>query len=105
MRSYMTDVQGNETDRDTLSLPAVGPVRKLSTAMCSQVFEELEMAMLLLEAGDKHFNSIQRELAQHFAKTCKTFARNMLAAEGNQNALRMMMGLPPVGVQRNAALD
>jgi hypothetical protein len=95
----MTDVQSDKADRDMTSLIVVGPVRKLSTAMCSQVFDELEMALVLLEAGDNYFNSIQRELVDHFASACKTFARNMLAAEGNQNALRMMMELPPVAAQ------
>lgn len=71
----------------------------MSTAMCATVFDELEMALLVLEAGQSHLNPIQRELADRFANTCKTFARDMLAAEGNRDALRMVFGLPPVVAQ------
>ncbi len=67
----------------------------MSTATCATVFDDLEMALLLLEAGQNHLNPIQRELANRFANTCKTFARDMLAAEGNTNAIRMVLGLPP----------
>lgn len=76
-------------------LPPVGHLRKMSTAMCATVFDDLEMALRLLEAGSNQFNPIQRELASRFVLTCKTFARDMLAAEGNSNALRMLFGLLP----------
>lgn len=59
-------------------------------------FDDLDMALLVLEAGGKYLNPVQRELVDRFANKTKTFARDMLAAEGNQNALHMTFGLPPI---------
>jgi hypothetical protein len=81
-------------DPVTTILPSVGRLMKMSTATCANVFDELEMALLLLDAGRPDLNPVQRELASRFASTCKIFARDMLAAEGNLNALRMAFGLP-----------
>jgi hypothetical protein len=78
----------------TTMLPSLGHLTKMSTATCANVFDELEMALLLLDAGRPELNPVQRELASRFITTCKTFARDILAAEGNSNALRMVFGLP-----------
>lgn len=85
------------------ALPPVGPLTKISTAMCATVFDDLEMVLLMLKAGGSDLNPVQRELADRFTSTCKTFARDMLAAEGNSNALRMIFGLPPG--QQSRVLD
>ena len=80
-------------------LPSVGHLAKMSTALCANVFDDLEMALLLLDAGRSQLNPVQRELADRFVSTCKTFARDMLAAEGNPNALRLVFGLSPFEAQ------
>jgi hypothetical protein len=61
--------------------------------MCTSVFDELETALLFLNAGRQELNPIQRELANRFISTCKLFARDMLAADGDPTALRMARGL------------
>lgn len=94
----MTDVRSAEEGCANILHP-VGQLTKMSTAMCATVFDELEMALLLLEAGRHHLNPVQRELASRFVLTCKTFACDMLAAEGNSNALRMVFGLSQTTVQ------
>lgn len=95
-KGSMTNSEVGHKGASTTGLPVVAHPAKMSTALCATAFDDLEMALLVLEAGGKYLNPIQRELADRFAYKCKTFARDMLAAEGNQNALRMVLGLPPI---------
>lgn len=75
-------------------LPPITHPTKMSTATCASVFEDLESALMFLDSGLQELNPIQRELAGRFTSMCKTFARDMLAAEGDSNALRVIFGLP-----------
>jgi hypothetical protein len=74
-------------------LPPVDHPTKMSTAVCANVFDELETALMFLNVGRQELNPIQRELAERFISTCKLFARDMLAADGDRTALRMVLGL------------
>lgn len=95
----MASLDLGETLSFTTSLPQVGRPVKMSTALCSIVFDDLEMALLSLEAGRNHLDPIQRELVDRFAKTCSSFVRDMLVAEGNPDALRMAFGLSPTAAR------
>jgi hypothetical protein len=96
MGGFMTYSKDGQKRAGTTGLPVAGHLTKMSSALCATAFDDLEMALLVLEAGGKYLNPVQRELVDRFANTTKTFARDMLAAEGNQNALRMTFGLPPI---------
>lgn len=96
----MTDSMDVQKGAGITGLPAVGRLTKMSTALCATAFDDLEMALLVLEAGGKYLNPIQRELVDRFANITKSFARDMLAAEGNQDALRMTLGLPSIEGRR-----
>ncbi len=74
-------------------LPSILHPKKMSTATCASVFEELENALMLLNLGRDELSPIQRELASRFISTCETFAYQMLAADGDANALRAVFGL------------
>jgi len=77
--------------------PAIANPTKMSTAMCATVFEELEDALDLLNVARNEFNPLQRQLAGRFIALCKVFGRDLLAADGNPDALRAMFGLPITG--------
>lgn len=73
--------------------PAVGNPTKASTAMCATVFDELESTLSLLAAARTEFNPLQRQLVGRFSVACKAFGLEMLAADGQADALRQMFGL------------
>ncbi|GLQ51492.1 hypothetical protein GCM10010872_29410 [Dyella flava] len=75
-------------------LPAIEYINKESTAMCAEIFEELDATLILLDAARLQFNPLQRQLADRFILACKGFGRDMLAAEGNRDALREILDLP-----------
>lgn len=74
-------------------LPAISSPAKASTAMCATVFDELDAAVSLLNSARSDFNPLQRQLVGRFVATCKTFGRDMLAADGDVDALLLMFGL------------
>jgi hypothetical protein len=73
--------------------PAIDNPTKASTAMCATVFDELDAALDLLNSARGDFNPLQRQLVGRFIAVCKVFGRDMLAADGNPDALRAVFGL------------
>lgn len=73
--------------------PEIGSPAKASTAMCATVFDELDAAVSLLDSARSDFNPLQRQLVGRFVATCKVFGRDMLAADGDPDALLSMFGL------------
>lgn len=77
--------------------PSITNPTKASTAMCATVFDELDAALGLLNAARGDFNPLQRQLVGRFITACKVFGRDMLAADGNPDALRAVFGLSVAG--------
>ncbi|SEB25418.1 hypothetical protein [Variovorax sp. YR216] len=77
--------------------PGLDRPTKRSTALCAVVIDSLDEAMTLLNVGctgTTRFNPLQREIASRFASACADFARDMLAADGDRDALRCLLELP-----------
>lgn len=72
----------------------IGDPTQPSTATCAAAFDEMDVALKLLNSSRADFNPLQRQLIGRFIATCKVFGRNMLAAGGNPDALRAVFGLP-----------
>lgn len=75
---------------------------KASTALCAEVLDSLDEALMLLNAGSGQLNPLQRQLARRFHRACTVFAREMLAAEGDRDALRYLLKLPVADTDKPA---
>lgn len=74
--------------------PSTDRLTKASTALCAAVLDSLDETLTLLNAGSAQLIPLQRQLASRFASACTVFARDMLAAEGDQDALRYLLKPP-----------
>lgn len=84
-------------------LPSVDHPTKVSTAMCATIFEELDSALALMHSVRGELNPLQRQLIGRFIAACKVFGRDMLAADGNHDALHEMFGFPAACQSGNLA--
>lgn len=85
-------------------LPSIDNPRKATTAMCATVFDELDSALSLLDSVRENFNPLQRQLVGRFIAICKVFGHDMLAADGNPDALRVIFGLSTTEKQGEQAV-
>lgn len=75
-------------------LPEIQDIRRLSTASCASIFEEMDSALSFSSAFTDDLNPLQQRLLEQYIGLSKTFARNMLAADGDLDALSEVLGIP-----------
>lgn len=75
-------------------LPEIQDIRRFSTASCASIFEEMDSALSFSLAFADNLNPLQQRLLEQYIGISKTFARNMLAADGDLDALSEVLGIP-----------
>lgn len=94
----------NPTSANWKFFSPITNVTKVSTAMCAAAFDELEVALAVLGAARDELNPVQVQLVDRFVETCKLFGRDMMAADGDRDALGKVLG-PPATPKRSNATD
>lgn len=73
-----------------------GRPTKQSTVACRRIFDSVDDVLMVLNSqpARSRLNPLQLQIASRFATSCTLFARDMMAAEGDPDALRYLLKLP-----------